>query len=176
METTVMGRWAAHVMSLAVLAGVTAIFGTAAATEPEMSFMTVAGAGDAPLNVMETGNPAGPEILFIHGMGMSYLSFLPQYQSELAGEFRIVAMDLRGHGGSAKPWRTEDVQPSTIWADDIAAVIAAKKLGLLPFCITIDKKANDYLPHLFGRCNYAVIHHPEKLPQALPLLYSQLTQ
>jgi len=56
------------------------------------------------------------------------------------------------------------------------AVIAAKQLGLLPFCITIDKKANDYLPHLFGKRNYAVIHQPEKLPQALPRLYSQLTQ
>jgi nitric oxide reductase NorD protein len=59
--------------------------------------------------------------------------------------------------------------------DTRQAVISAKSLGLLPFCITIDKKANDYLPHLFGKSNYAVIRHPEKLPQALPKLYSQLT-
>jgi len=129
METAVIGRWAAAMMSLTVLVLMATLPTTAAATETDMSFVTVAGAGDAPLNVMEMGNPAGPEILFIHGMGMSYLSFQPQYQSDLAREFRIVAMDLRGHGASAKPWRTEDVQPSLIWADDIAAVIAAKKLN-----------------------------------------------
>ena len=56
------------------------------------------------------------------------------------------------------------------------AVIAARKMGLLPFCITIDKTANDYLPYLFGKNNYIVIHHAEKLPQTLPLLYTQLTQ
>jgi len=56
------------------------------------------------------------------------------------------------------------------------AVLAAKQQGLLPFCITIDKKGNDYLPYLFGKNNYTIIHQPEKLPQALPKLYSQLTQ
>ncbi len=60
--------------------------------------------------------------------------------------------------------------------DTRQAVISAKQSGLLPFCITIDKKANDYLPHLFGKNNYAVIHQPEKLPKALPRLYSQLTR
>jgi len=128
METAVIGRLATALMTQAVLALMATLPTSASATETDMSFMTVAGAGGAPLNVMEMGNPAGAEVLFIHGMGMSYLSFQPQYQSDLAKEFRIVAMDLRGHGGSAKPWRTEDVQPSTIWADDIAAVIAAKKL------------------------------------------------
>lgn len=128
MQTAVIRRRAAAVISLAGLVLMAALPTNAAETETNMSFVTVSGAGDAPLNVMEMGNPTGPEILFIHGMGMSYLSFQPQYQSDLAREFRIVAMDLRGHGGSAKPWRTEDVQPSTIWADDIAAVIAAKRL------------------------------------------------
>ncbi|MCB2108389.1 MAG: alpha/beta hydrolase [Rhodobacteraceae bacterium] len=96
--------------------------------ENTMSFVTVSGHGGAALNVMETGNPAGPEILFVHGMGMSYLSFQPQYNSDLAKEFRIVALDLRGHGNSAKPWNEADVKPSEVWADDIAAVIAAKNL------------------------------------------------
>jgi len=128
METATIGREAVAVMSVAVLYLMATLATAAVATETDMSFVTVAGAGGAPLNVMEMGNPSGPEVLFIHGMGMSYLSFRPQYESILAREFRIVAMDLRGHGGSAKPWRTEDVQPSTIWADDIAAVIAAKQL------------------------------------------------
>jgi len=121
-------RQAAATTSIALLTVTATLSATAVAVETDMWFSTVPGAGGAPLNVMETGNPSGSEILFIHGMGMSYLSFLPQYQSDLAKEFRIVAMDLRGHGGSAKPWRREDVQPSAVWADDIAAVIAAKNL------------------------------------------------
>jgi len=60
--------------------------------------------------------------------------------------------------------------------DTRQAIISARASGLLHFCITIDKKANDYLPCLFGQNNYIVIHQPEKLPQTLPRLYSQLTQ
>jgi len=129
MGIATIGRQAVAFMSVGVFYLMATLAPAAAVTETDMSFVTVAGADGAPLNVMEMGNPSGPEILFIHGMGMSYLSFQPQYQSALAREFRIVAMDLRGHGSSAKPWRTEDVQPSAIWADDIAAVIAAKQLN-----------------------------------------------
>jgi pimeloyl-ACP methyl ester carboxylesterase len=80
------------------------------------------------LNVVETGNPQGPAILFVHGMSQSYLAWLPQLRSALATSHRLVAFDLRGHGGSAKPWRPEDYADSRLWADDIAAVIAATKL------------------------------------------------
>ena len=31
------------------------------------------------------------------------------------------------------------------------AVMEARQQGLQPFCVTIDKQANDYLPHLFGK-------------------------
>jgi pimeloyl-ACP methyl ester carboxylesterase len=89
---------------------------------------TVAGGGGIPLNVVETGNPAGPAILFVHGMSQSYLAWLPQLRSSLARTHRLVAFDLRGHGGSAKPWRPEDYADSRLWADDIAAVIAATGL------------------------------------------------
>jgi len=55
------------------------------------------------------------------------------------------------------------------------AVLAARRLGLQPFCVTIDDKGNDYLPHLFGSGSYVVIHHPSDLPKRLPTLYAQLT-
>src|SRR5437868_14244593 len=48
----------------------------------------------------EWGNPAGPEILFIHGFSQSYLSWMRQVQGDLAKEFRMVTYDLRGHGNS----------------------------------------------------------------------------
>lgn len=91
-------------------------------------FTTVPGGGGVPLNVVEAGNPDGPPILFVHGMSASYLAWLPQLQSSLAARYRLVAFDMRGHGGSGKPWRPEDYGDSRLWADDIAAVIAAKGL------------------------------------------------
>jgi nitric oxide reductase NorD protein len=55
------------------------------------------------------------------------------------------------------------------------AVRSARRDGLRPFCITIDPKGNDYLPHLFGPSGYAVIHKPAQLPGLLPALYARLT-
>ena len=55
------------------------------------------------------------------------------------------------------------------------AIQEARCLGLQPFCITIDQKGNDYLPHLFGNGGYVVIRRPMELPRRLPLLYARLT-
>jgi pimeloyl-ACP methyl ester carboxylesterase len=100
----------------------------AQASAAELRFSTVDGHGGLPLNVAETGNPQGPPILLIHGMAMSYLSFTQQFDSDLAKDFRLIAFDLRGHGNSGKPWAKDDVQPSDIWANDVAAVISFKDL------------------------------------------------
>ena len=94
----------------------------------DLNFSSVEGFGGLPLNVVETGKADGPAILMIHGMAMGAMSFRPQLESDLAKDFRLVAFDLRGHGNSGKPWRGEDVQPSDVWADDVAAVIKTKKL------------------------------------------------
>lgn len=55
------------------------------------------------------------------------------------------------------------------------AVLAARRLGLQPFCVTIDERGNDYLPHLFGSDGYVVIRKPSELPRRLPALYAHLT-
>ena len=60
--------------------------------------------------------------------------------------------------------------------DTRVALIEARKLGLRPFCVTIDTEASDYLPHLFGAGGYVVIRNPEELPKELPLLYAQMTR
>ncbi len=59
--------------------------------------------------------------------------------------------------------------------DTRQAVIEARRLGLQPFCVTIDAKGNDYLPYLFGKGGYVVIRQPADLPRELPLLYARLT-
>lgn len=59
--------------------------------------------------------------------------------------------------------------------DTRQAIHEARRAGLQPFCVTIDRHANDYLPHLFGSGSYVVIHKPSQLPRELPLLYARLT-
>jgi nitric oxide reductase NorD protein len=60
--------------------------------------------------------------------------------------------------------------------DTRVALLEAKKLGLRPFCVTIDTEASDYLSHLFGAGGYVVIRNPKDLPKELPLLYAQMTR
>ena len=59
--------------------------------------------------------------------------------------------------------------------DTRQAVLEARRMGLQPFCITIDRKGSDYLPHLFGSTGFVVIRDPSDLPKRLPLLYAQMT-
>ena len=55
------------------------------------------------------------------------------------------------------------------------AVLEAKRKGLQPFCVTIDEKAGDYLPHMFGADGFVMIRRPAELPRELPMLYARLT-
>jgi pimeloyl-ACP methyl ester carboxylesterase len=92
----------------------------------------VEGGGGLALHVVETGNPAGRPILFIHGLSQCHLSWNRQLHSDLAHDFRLVAMDLRGHGGSEKP---RDVYgDSRLWADDVHAVIETLHLDQPILC------------------------------------------
>lgn len=59
--------------------------------------------------------------------------------------------------------------------DTRKAVREAARLGIRPFCVTIDKKAREYLPYLFGSSSYILIGNAGELPARLPLLYAQLT-
>jgi pimeloyl-ACP methyl ester carboxylesterase len=79
------------------------------------------------LAVYEWGNPAGPEVLLIHGFAQCHLCFGPQIEA-LAPRYRVVAFDQRGHGESEQPADPAAYRGSRVWADDIAAVIAAKTL------------------------------------------------
>ncbi len=60
--------------------------------------------------------------------------------------------------------------------DTRMAILEAEKKGLRPFCVTIDEKARDYLPYLFGTHACILIKNAEELPAKLPLLYLQMTR
>lgn len=59
--------------------------------------------------------------------------------------------------------------------DTRMAVREAIKSGVRPFCVTIDAKARDYLPYLFGANAWMLVRHAGELPARLPLLYAHLT-
>jgi pimeloyl-ACP methyl ester carboxylesterase len=88
----------------------------------------VRGGGGVRLHVREWGNAGGPPILFIHGWSQNHLCWSRQYESALAGEFRLVAFDLRGHGMSEMPLEPEHYADGRLWADDVASII--DQLGL----------------------------------------------
>lgn len=87
---------------------------------------TVRGGGGAALSVYDAGDPHGPALLFIHGFSQSHLAWWRQFHSALALGFRMVAVDLRGHGHSDKPACGYD--DGRLWAQDLQAVITT--LGL----------------------------------------------
>ncbi len=59
--------------------------------------------------------------------------------------------------------------------DTRMALHEARKKGIKAFCVTIDDKAESYLPRLFGQNNWVLVRNATELPRKLPLLYSQLT-
>ena len=55
------------------------------------------------------------------------------------------------------------------------ALLEMKQSGIHAFCITIDNEAQEYLPHMYGAANYAVIDEVHKLPQKVADIYRRLT-
>ena len=86
----------------------------------------ITGGGSIQLHLVETGNSRGRPILFIHGTSQCWLNWSRQMSSDLADDYRLVAMDLRGHGLSARP--REGYTDSRLWADDVNAAIHALSL------------------------------------------------
>jgi non-heme chloroperoxidase len=79
------------------------------------------------LAVYEWGKPTGPEVLLVHGFAQCHLCFEPQIAA-LSRYCRVVAFDFRGHGASDQPADPAAYQGGRVWADDLAAVMAAKGL------------------------------------------------
>lgn len=76
-----------------------------------------------------------------------------------------------------------DGEPSDIDVDDDQYLISDTKKavdeisskGMFSYCISLDKKADDYIQDIFGVGGYTVIDHVEKLPEKLPMLFAALT-
>ena len=97
-------------------------------TAADWNYTTVPGVGGVPLNVVSVGDPQKPGILLVHGIGQSHYSFKKQLDSDLAGDYYLVSFDLRGHGGSGKPWDPQAYLAPEIWSGDVLAVMQAMGL------------------------------------------------
>ena len=58
----------------------------------------IKGGGGMQLNVVETGNPRGRPIIFIHGAWQCWLQWSRQMNSSLVEDHRLIALDMLGHG------------------------------------------------------------------------------
>jgi non-heme chloroperoxidase len=97
-----------------------------------MKHHTIIGGGGTRLHVVEAGEPHAPSILFLHGCSQSWLSWDRQLRSELARRYRLVAMDLRGHGASERP--SDGYDDSRLWAADLDAAIRELELDRPILC------------------------------------------
>jgi pimeloyl-ACP methyl ester carboxylesterase len=91
-----------------------------------MTTHTVSGGGGIDIHVDERGNEDGRPILFVHGYSVTRLAWDAQMHSDLGDDFRLVALDNRGHGWSDKPEDAYD--DAELWAEDLHAVIDTLEL------------------------------------------------
>jgi nitric oxide reductase activation protein len=59
--------------------------------------------------------------------------------------------------------------------DTKAALREAKRCGVHPYCITIDREADAYLRRMYGDVQFTVIDRVETLPLRMPRIYQRLT-
>ena len=88
----------------------------------------VSGGGGAAIATVAVGPESAQPIVFIHGWSQSAHAWDGFLQGALAQDYHLIALDMRGHGRSDRPDPDVSYNQSTLWADDIAAVIAAYHL------------------------------------------------
>ena len=59
--------------------------------------------------------------------------------------------------------------------DTRQALNEARNLGIRSYCVTIDEAGMEYLPHMYGVSNFAVVNQISKLPLKVSDIYRRLT-
>jgi pimeloyl-ACP methyl ester carboxylesterase len=73
----------------------------------------------------------GETLVLIHGLGADAAGWIEQL-GELSTSYRVIAMDLRGHGGSGQ--RAEEPATIRAFADDIAALLKGLRVDGTHVC------------------------------------------
>ena len=107
----------------------------------------------------------------------------PGYYTRMGAAIRAATMNLSQRGEQqrlliiltdGKPNDLDIYEGRYGLEDTRQAIREARDQGLLPFCITIDEKAHDYMPYLFGKQGYALIHRPQELATRLTQVWASL--
>jgi nitric oxide reductase NorD protein len=59
--------------------------------------------------------------------------------------------------------------------DTRMALLEASRTGIHPFCITLDREARDYLPHMYGAARYIILDDVRQLPVKVTDIYRRIT-
>jgi nitric oxide reductase NorD protein len=59
--------------------------------------------------------------------------------------------------------------------DTRMALQEAARTGIHPFCITLDRDARDYLPHMYGTARYIILDDVRQLPVKVTDIYRRIT-
>lgn len=95
-----------------------------AASGPAAEVRDVVLADGLVIRCLLSGDPAAPVLVLLHGLGEGSASW-DEVAPRFAERFRVVALDLRGHGASG--WRT--TYSSELMRDDVVGVLDALGLG-----------------------------------------------
>ena len=74
-----------------------------------------------------------------------------------------------------KPYDYDGYHGEYALADTHQAIMEARRKGIVPFCLTIDKTEHAYLTRMYGDGHYMFIDDISKIPQMMPKVYIKLT-
>lgn len=74
-----------------------------------------------------------------------------------------------------RPGDLDCTDPLYLHEDTRVALNEARRRGIHPFCITVDRDASEYLAAIFGQNRYLIIDDIRTLPERLPAIYMGLT-
>ena len=88
--------------------------------------MPVASLNGIDINFEEHGSPQGTPILLTHAYAATLQMWQPQF--EALRDYRVIAWDMRGHGGTSSPPRQEDYTEK-LTVEDMAALLRHLGVG-----------------------------------------------
>lgn len=93
-------------------------------------------------------------------------------QEQAGSKFLFLISDGRPQD---RGYSQESSEKSYALHDTRMALIEARREGIHPFCLTVDKEGNDYLRTMMDDFSYEVLADVSLLPHRLPQLYRRLT-
>ena len=108
------------------------------------------------------------------------MGLTPKFYTRMGAAIRHVSKYLAAHAAQrhlllvitdGKPNDLDHYEGRHGIEDTRRAVQEARRLGQAVFAVTVDARARDYIPYLFGQNGFAIVPDAEKLVEALPDMY-----